>query len=254
MTIGKRIELIICIIIIWTVVLIQGYALTKESGEEKSLEVFHTLHLSSVEGCVEVSAPVNKLYLNKEEKEHVLRELAEELGIQNGAVLKDESRENIERMVLSREIEGEEINLSVTTINVPMDDGNYRQNQYIYMFCEVETDVEKLLIYKTLMEKMANRRGLTPSTNLNFRGEQSGEMSLEERQQVTDRLFHSLEAREIESVKEEELYTVYGYSNLLKDSIAYGENEINLNLAFSYDEEEEKTLFYLSMPYIKMDY
>lgn len=250
----RRIEYLFCIIIIWAVTLIQGYALTKESGEEKSLEVFQTLQLASMEGSVEINAPLNKLYLNQKEKENVLRQLAAELGIQSGYEVADDSKDNIERMLLKWTAEKETINLSITTINVPMGDGNYKQDQYVYMTCDVEENTEKLLAYKVLMEKMMTRRGLSPSTNLNFRGSKSGTMTLEEKKQITGQLFRSLEATEVESVKEEDLYTVYGYSSLLEDSVAYGENEINLNLAFTYNEAEAKTVFYLSMPYIRMDY
>lgn len=254
MRIKKRIEYLFCIIIIWSVVLIQGCALLHESGEEKSLEVFQTLQLASMEGSVDIHASFNKLYLNQEEKENVLRQLAAELGMEKGYEVKDDSKDNFERMLLVWKEEKEEINLSITTIMMPMGDGNYRQEQYIYMTCEVKEDIEKLLSYKTLMEKMMKRRGLVPSANLNFRGSKSGKMSLKEKQNVTNFLFRSLEAREVESVKEEELYTVYGYSDLLKDSVAYGENEINLNLAFTFDEQKGETVFYLSMPYIRSDY
>lgn len=250
----RRIEYLFCIIVIWSVVLIQGCALLHESGEEKSLEVFQTLNLTSIEGSVDIYAPFNKLYLNQEEKENVLRQLGAELGFEKGYEMKDDSKDNVERMLLIWKGEKEEINLSITTIHVPMEDGNYRQEQYVYMTCEVKEDVENLLSYKTLMEKMMKRRGLIPSANLNFKGSKNGKMTLQERQNVTDFLFRSLEAREVESVKEEELYTVYGYSDFLKDSVAYGENEINLNLAFTFDEEKRETVFYLSMPYIRSDY
>ena len=263
--------MIFCIVVIWTVVLVQGIALTSESGEEKSVEVFHTLNLATTKGSVEVNAPINKLYLSQEEKKNVLIDLAEELGITSGFYVKEEEKEDMERVELRWTMDEEKVNLSITTIHTPIEESNtakedakvenknienknYIQNQYIYMTCEVKEDTEKLLAYKTLMEKMMNRRGLEPSTNLNLVGRQSGELTSHEKQEITDRLFHSLEATEVESVKEEELYTVYGYSNLLKNTVAYGENEINLNLAFTYDEEEKQTVFYLSMPYIRTDY
>ena len=250
----KRIEMIFCLIVLWAAAIAQGYALTKESGEEKSVEAFQTLQLSSVEGSVEVSAPVNKLYLNQSEKKQVLLDLVKELGITTGFSMTDETTEERERMELSWTGKEEQFNISITTMNLPMGDGNFKQNQYIYMICDVKENTEKLLSYHTLMKKMMKRRGLEPVTNLNLTGRQNGNLTSRERQQITDRLFHSLKAVEVESVKEEELYTVYGYSNLLKDSIAYGENEINLNLAFTYDEEEKQTVFYLSMPYIRTDY
>lgn len=258
--------MLFCVIVIWTVVLVQGIALTSESGEEKSVEVFHTLNLSTTKGSVEITAPINKLYLSQEEKKNVLMDLAEELGITSGFYVKEEEKEDMERAELRWTMDKEKVNLSITTIHTPIEETdsitkqenieekNYIQNQYIYMTCEVKEDTEKLLTYKTLMEKMMNRRGLEPTTNLNLTGRQSGELTSYEKQEITDRLFHSLEATEVESVKEEELYTVYGYSNLLKNTVAYGENEINLNLAFTYDEEEKQTVFYLSMPYIRTDY
>lgn len=250
----KRIEMIFCIIVLWTAVIAQSYALTKESGEEKSVAVFQTLHLSSIKGSVEVSAPVNKLYLNQSEKKQVLMDLVKELGITTGFSVTDETIDDRERMELSWTGNEEKLNISITTMNIPMGNGNYKQNQYIYMICDVTEDTEKLLSYHTLMKKMMTRRGLEPTTNLNLTGRQNGNLTSQEKEQITDRLFHSLKAVEVESVKEEELYTVYGYSNLLKDSIAYGENEINLNLAFTYDEEKKQTVFYLSMPYIRTDY
>lgn len=250
----KRIEMLFCVVVIWTVVIVQGIALTSESGEEKSVEVFNTLKLATTKGSVEITAPINKLYLSQEEKKNVLIDLAEELGITSGFYVKEEEKEDMERVELRWTMDKEKVNLSITTIHTPIEENSYKQNQYIYMICEVKEDTEKLLAYKTLMEKMMNRRGLAPSTNLNLVGRQSGELTSYEKKEITDRLFHSLEATEVESVKEEELYTVYGYSNLLKNTVAYGENEINLNLAFTYDEEEKQTVFYLSMPYIRTDY
>jgi len=91
-------------------------------------------------------------------------------------------------------------------------------------------------------------------THLLLKGSRTGKMTLEEKAKKTDRLFHSLKAEVVESVREEDLYTVYGYSPLFHRSISYGENEINLNLAFSYDEEKGQTVFYLAVPFIEEDF
>ena len=71
-----------------------------------------------------------------------------------------------------------------------------------------------------------------------LKGRRPGIMTMDEKGEATDRMFHSLGAYVVEAVREEELYTVYGYSPVFRDSVCYGENEINLNLAFSYDEEK----------------
>lgn len=90
---------------------------------------------------------------------------------------------------------------------------------------------------------------------IELRGSFPGRMTIKEKREMSDRLFHSLKAEVVEAVREEELYTVYGYTPILRDaSVAYGENEINLNVAFSYYEEEDVTMIYLASPFIQSDY
>lgn len=85
-------------------------------------------------------------------------------------------------------------------------------------------------------------------------GSVPGDMSMEEKGKRADRLFRSLDAAVVEAVRKEELYSIYGFSTEIKDSICYGEKEINLNLAFAYDELEDKTVMYLAVPFIQIDY
>jgi len=98
---------------------------------------------------------------------------------------------------------------------------------------------------------VSNREGIG---NFTLEGTVPGNLSLKEKRKAENRLFHSLSARVIEAVRKDELYTVYGFSPLFKESICYGEKEINLNLAFAYDEIEKETKVYLAVPYIRMDY
>ena len=81
-----------------------------------------------------------------------------------------------------------------------------------------------------------------------------GDVTTKEKEEMTDGLFHSLNACEVEGVKGEELFTVYGYSPLFHKSICYGENEINLNLAITYDEKREESVVYLSIPCLEKDF
>ena len=87
-----------------------------------------------------------------------------------------------------------------------------------------------------------------------FKGSRPGIMTMDEKGEAADKVFHSLDAYVVEEVREEDLYTVYGHSSVFRDSVCYGENEINLNLAFTYDEAKKETMVYLAVPYIQMDY
>lgn len=207
-----------------------------------------------IEGWIEFSAPLNKLYLNQQEKQNVLEEIAWDLGIKGGYEIQEERRDHVESVILRKEGEIGSVHLSITTMNIDIGDGKQRQDQYIYVLYRSDKKMDTILAYKEKIEKVLRERDLQPIPNMNFKGQKRGKMSLEKQNQMTARLFHYLKAKEVDAVKEKELYTVYGYSNLLKDTVAYGDNEINLNLAFSYDEEKDVTMFYLAMPYLRTDY
>ena len=90
--------------------------------------------------------------------------------------------------------------------------------------------------------------------NMTFVGRKAGKITMEDRKDLTDRLFHSLKAHIVEGVREEELYTIYACSPMFNKFVDYGENEINLNLAITYDEKRKESVVYLSIPYLQIDY
>lgn len=254
MTKKKHLEFILCLVIIWIAVVLQAWSLYRWQEEDKLLEAFDVLDSTPIEGCIEISAPLNKLYLNQKEKKQILEEIAKDLGLGNDYELQKEDAENIDCLVLKKEGEIGSVHLSITTLTVDIGNKNQKLNQYVYVLYRSKKKMDTMLAYKEKIEKVLKVRNLEISSNLNFKGEREGKLSLEEQERLAGKLFHYLKAEEVESVKEEELFTIYGYSDLLKDSVEYGDKEINLNLAFSYEEEEDRTVFYLAMPYLKTDY
>lgn len=245
----KRTELIFCVIVIWTAALFQAYALYQEKKEEEeTLAAFQTLELSAVEGCVEITAAIGKNYEKESGKELFLTGLIRELNLAEEMEFVREEKNGRAEILYLKEAEGERIKIAFVTEST---DTEY---QYVHILYEIENNVEQLLQYKTKIERLLKMRNLTATSNLNLKGSRNGKMSLNEKKEITDRLFQSLNASVVEAVREEDLYTVYGYSDLLQNSFSYGENEINLNLAFSYQEEAAKTVFYLAMPYVQIDY
>ena len=181
-------------------------------------------------------------------KELFLTGLIRELNLAEEMEFVREEKNGRAEILYLKEAEGERIKIAFVTEST---DTEY---QYVHILYEIENNVEQLLQYKTKIERLLKMRNLTATSNLNLKGSRNGKMSLNEKKEITDRLFQSLNASVVEAVREEDLYTVYGYSDLLQNSFSYGENEINLNLAFSYQEEAAKTVFYLAMPYVQMDY
>lgn len=259
-------ELLFCVILLWTAAIFQSYGLYQErKEEEKTLETFQSLQLADLEGCVEITSPIEKNYEEEEGKELFLTSFIRELNLTGSPTFSKMEKNG--RKEISYEKVTEKEKIKITYVTEQMDPKNssgeevertedqaIREYQYVHVFYEKEEELESLLSYKTKMERLLKMRNMVPVSNVNLRGSRSGKMSRKEKEEVTDQLFQMLQATEVEAVREEELYTVYGYSPYMENVFYYGEKKINLNLAFSYDEEEKKTLFYLAMPYVQGDY
>lgn len=259
-------ELLFCVILLWAAALFQSYGLYQErKEEEKTLETFQTLQLDDLEGCVEITSPMEKNYEEEEGKEVFLTGLIRELNFAESPTFSKMEKNGRKEICYEKETEKEKIQITYVTEQVNPKDHfeggtgeteEQRKNeyQYVHFFYEKEEKLESLLSYKTKIERLLKMRNMVPTSNVNLKGSRSGKMSRKEKEEVTDQLFQMLQATEVEAVREEDLYTVYGYSPYMENVFYYGEKKINLNLAFSYDEEERETLFYLAMPYVQGDY
>lgn len=259
-------ELLFCVILLWAAVFFQSYGLYQErKEEEKTLETFQTLQLDDLKGCVEITSPMEKNYEEEEGKEVFLTGLIRELNFAESPTFSKMEKNGRNEICYEKETEKEKIQITYVTEQV--DPKNYlneeegetkkqsaKEYQYVHLLYEKEEELESLLFYKTKIERLLKMRNMVSTSNVNLKGSRSGKMSRKEKEEVTDQLFQMLQATEVEAVREEELYTVYGYSPYMENVFYYGEKKINLNLAFSYDEEEKETLFYLAMPYVQGDY
>lgn len=258
-------EFLFCAVTIWTAALFQAYGLYQQKKEEeKTLEAFETLQLSDLKGCIEITAPLEKIYKETEGKKTFLTGLIRELDLDEEIELTEKDANGRNEVGYQKETQQEKIQITLVTEQCMTEEENeserMRENssvteyQYVHFLYENRDDMEQLLQYKTKIERRLKMRGMAPASNLNVRGRRSGTMTLTEKREVTDRLFEILQAVWVEAVREEDWYTVYGYSELLQNSFSYGKKKINVTLAFSYWEEKNETQFNLAMPYVLGDY
>lgn len=128
----------------------------------------------------------------------------------------------------------------------------------VYGYTELiipEHQMKDIFSYKSELESLYKRLGAeNTQTILKFEGEYPGQLSGERRSREAQRLFHSLRAEKISEMEEGGLYTVYGYTKLVKEYMQVFRNRINLTIAFSYDEEKDVTRMYLATPILNDDY
>lgn len=81
-----------------------------------------------------------------------------------------------------------------------------------------------------------------------------GCLSEEELKALAEAVFTENKAEPVEYISDDGVFSAYGYTKKIENYVVAGGNRINLNLAASYYEDEDKTRVILASPIYNEDY
>ena len=87
-----------------------------------------------------------------------------------------------------------------------------------------------------------------------IKGKIYGKIDKEQENKIAKGILRSFRAKEIFNGQNDEHMNVYGYTKILQDYVAIGSEKININVAFSYNEQENITYVYIGSPIVNYDY
>jgi len=95
---------------------------------------------------------------------------------------------------------------------------------------------------------------LKPKNSICFVGTFDGILNNERKSSIVKLIMDNLNAKEIESIKEDNILSVSAFSNKIKEYIEFGSEKINLNIAIRYSSFDNKTYIWVATPIISMEY
>ena len=120
---------------------------------------------------------------------------------------------------------------------------------YLYAKICLEQSLDMVLAYKTLLEKTLEELDCTEiSTTIQLVGDYAGYPPVERRDEITEKILDALGAEVVYEYREQDLYTVYGYTASLDNYITVEDKRINVHIAMSLNEDHYRTTLYLASP------
>lgn len=125
----------------------------------------------------------------------------------------------------------------------------YSQEKY-YLIIDMQLDkgIDSTLQYRNIIENVCNSYGVDCSVNMCLKGSIDGQINVEERRMVSDALLKGIGAKEVQSRKNMDIFTVYAWDRNEKSVVMLGNKKINVNVTMEYNEENDKTEIYLATP------
>ena len=170
--------------------------------------------------------------------------IGSKLGITDGYTIEvnEDSQKNKRRLIFNKKGAYADTTISVASI----DNETYIITDIMFN----ETGVNSIYDYKTKLEKLYEEYGMEPSSNIYLCNKYKGKLS---DSQVAEMVNDYLQDMDAEIVMDNDylgIRCVYGYSHEIKDYVYQDDKKINVNIVFTYDEENDITIVHRATPFV----
>lgn len=241
------------VLILWVLAGVQLWNLYGVRDQGKIVEAFHSSDFMNKKSVVEGSGRLNTTYLSLSGRKTMVQDIANILGIHENYTLTETYEDGQAKTVLHVKAKQAETTIQIITNEQKHDANVIDAKQYLLTDITLY-DLDSALGYKEILDKIYEDYRIDTEVSLNLIGTHPGQMTLNERNTMADRLLEQIEGKVVSEHRDEELFTIYAYTKLIKDYDMRSGEPVNVNIAFNYDESQNVTNVYLSTPIIREDY
>ncbi|CVI71332.1 hypothetical protein NDGK_02187 [Clostridiales bacterium CHKCI001] len=232
---------------VWIVMLADFIVEEVREKEAIVVQAMESQTFSDVETTIELSGKYPR-ELQTGEVERTFINIAKQLGITDNYQIKTEKKSN--GTVTIFEKDGE--NGAVTFRYIALKD-SINPEYYMVLNMKLYHNIDCALEYKQRIQLIGQQYGIEGTVCMELEGIYPVQLSMEEKKKAENSIFEQLGAEFISGSRDEDLYTVYGYTNAVKQYFMIEEEKTNINLAFT-DNDNMQTVWHLGIPVLWEEY
>lgn len=204
---------------------------------------------------LEMCASYGKGYLDDKSQENLVYYLADSIGlkVEGPPTVSNNGQET--EVVVEKTGKNAYTSIKVVTLAQQGKDSTKNLHHYILIRLKLYENTESLLEYRKMLEKaLKELKAENIQTTMQLSSTYKGHLALKDMNKIADAMIESLGGKVAYANREEELFTVYAYSGLLKEYITSMGTKINIHIAIQYDKDTDTTIVYLGTPVINGGY
>ncbi len=253
--------------------------LSEEKVEEAVAKVFENEGINSCKCDIEAFYFYGTMYLSEEDKRTVLDNLADKLGINNLYSYSENRNDNGCEAILVKEGAFSTVTVKIITYEIPEKENVISLRQYVSVNMSILDSIKSGLYYKNRIGEILN--GMTKELeqndtvetygndrilSLSIKGNTAGKISTDGQKKIAKEILDGLNAEVIfeylpgekSKVESNDVaengYSIYAYTKSLSEYMVIGNSKINVNIVYTYDEEQDITTLHVASPIVNYDY
>ena len=226
------------------------------------------------------------MYLSDDGCHELLSRLAGLIGVNSEYEYRRERTDTGYDAVLIKDAKYSRLELKMITVENEENENLIGQHQYLSVNLKIQNSVNSGFYYRKMIadsvEKIIEesevkyedlgydydrRHNLVDTLSVGIKGKIYGYMNLDKQKEIAGEIAAGMKAElvfdNVESKPEnvdnrrentDDLYSLYAYTDEINDYVSVGMNKININIAFSYNEDDNVTYVNIGSPIVNYDY
>lgn len=244
------------LLLVWGVVILQFMVNRSIDREEVLVEQVLSEGVDSIrQSSVRAFAMYGNDEMAESVKETIVKKVAKMLGIEAGYVISSSVEETGQTTSKITRLtkQGEQGDTEVKVITVYKQDAYEQEKIEQYLMVEIDLKEQAGVAVtgmKSEITEIYNDLGMEPSINMHMTSQKKGRLTEEEMNAEIDSFFEELNAKHVSYDEFQNTVMAYGYSKDIDDFVYQGKEKVNIQIAFSYDEENDVTILHTAVPFI----
>lgn len=250
----KTIKKVILAVVLWAVALVRIYVYGNNSGTAETLvNAFNQVQLNDMSASVDAFGYYADVYLSEKAKETFVRDIGYELGL-NYCDIVTEHEGELAVTTLTKNGKYAVTEIKLITREEKLSDNVLESHQYLLIHIDLGNNINAAMEYQKVLKELYEEYEIEADVTVNLTGNLDGQADLALKNLISNQIIEQMQANIVAENRTEELYTIYAYTSQVEDFIKVSGKKINLNISAAYDEQKDKTNFYISTPIINTDY
>lgn len=239
--------------ILWIAVVSQLLVGRLFMDDQRIMDAFNDTGTNIEESKFNLVMDYGNEYLLHDQKEAVLKEIADTVGVKQYETT-TETTKNAVNLKAEEKGKNKNVTIELVTIEQPGDEMTTCQN-FVLVEMKLRQDFSDVLKIKKSAEKYVRKKSIKDYQSIiKFAGTYQGQLTEKKIERNVNKLLSSLQAKKVDQIKSDNYYTIYAYTGLVDDYIKTNGKRININIAVTYNEDEDKTELCLATPVLNEDY
>lgn len=246
---------LICVFaLLWIAAMIQYINTDRNISIQSMAGIIEGKELGESGFVVRCRGRIDSEYYTEQEKADWLINAAGFLNVPQDGTVESERNENITAVSYSRAGKNAKAGFKFITKETEISPEEIAIDNYIDMKLSVEGVLDKAFEYREQFKTLCADLNEEYEITIEFSGKTDGRLDEKQMRAFADNLLTELSAKEVSSEFADGNLDLYAYSDSEEEYIVVDGERININIVMTYDEIENKTCVYLSLPVINDSY